>query len=199
MKKLTIGLSLAALVIGGGAYAQQAQTGKWGGDMSRAEAQTKATEMFAKLDVNKDGKLDQADRTARMTQMFDRIDSDHNGQISRTEFVAGHERGPGGGPDEAMGPGKEGKHGRMGGHHGGRHHGGRMGDMMGMARMADTNQDGAITQTEFTAAALQRFDQADANKDGTVTKAERKTAHEQMRAKWREMRGAPDASPSSGT
>jgi Ca2+-binding EF-hand superfamily protein len=59
---------------------------------------------------------------------------------------------------------------------------------MRMARMADTNSDGAITTAEFTAAALQRFDAMDTNKDGQVTPEERQAAREQMRAKWQQMR-----------
>ena len=64
-----------------------------------------------------------------------------------------------------------------------------------MAGMADANKDGAVTQAEFTAAALQRFDRADTNRDGTVTAEERRAARQamrdEMRARWQERAGQP--------
>lgn len=186
-RKIMLGLSLAATALGGAAYAQQ----KGDGSFTRAEAQAKAQEMFARLDVNKDGKLDQADRVARRNAMFDRMDTDHNGQISRAEFDA---MGPGargprgpeaGGPDGEHGPGK----------HGWGHRGGHRGGGMMMGRMADANKDGVITQAEFTAAALQRFDRMDTNHDGVVTKEERQAARQAMREQWKSRMGQPEAKP----
>lgn len=192
-RKIMLGLSLAATAIAGGAYAQQTGGKGMGGDGSftRAEAQAKAQEMFARMDVNKDGKIDQADRAARRDAMFNRMDTDHNGQISRAEFDAmgpgaRGPRGPeGAGPDGERGPGKH-RWGHRGGHRGG-------GMMMG--RMADANKDGAITQAEFTAAALQRFDRMDTNHDGTVTKEERQAARQAMREQWKSRMGQPEAKP----
>lgn len=194
--KLTIGLSIAALALtgAGAAYAQQ---GERDGTMTRAEAQTRATAMFTRMDVNKDGKIDAADRAARQAQMFERIDTDKNGQLSRDEFMAHHQRGPGGmrGGHEGMDHGGgdhagmakgDGKGKRWGGR-GGRH-GGMGGGMMGMARMADTNKDGAITQAEFTAAQAAHFDRVDANEDGSITREERQAARQAMRQQWRERR-----------
>jgi hypothetical protein len=85
---------------------------------------------------------------------------------------AGHEGGMGG----------ERHHGRMG------RHGGGMGMMM--MHMADANKDNAVSQAEFTAAALQRFDRADANKDGQVTKEERQAARTAMHSQMRQRMGA---------
>lgn len=181
-RKIVLGLSLAASAVAGAAYAEQATRGD--GVSTRAEAQAKAQEHFARMDANKDGKLDQADRAAHRTAMFDRIDADKNGQISRGEFDAMHQRGPEAGDDRGSG-----KH-RWGGRG---HHGGGM--MMG--RMADADRDGAVTQAEFTQAAMQRFDRADTNKDGTVTQEERRAArqamHEQMREHWQNRADAPAA------
>ena len=42
-----------------------------------------------------------------------------------------------------------------------------------MARDADADSDGSITQAEFASAALARFDRVDANKDGTISAEER--------------------------
>lgn len=173
MKKTVIGLSLAALVLAGGAYAAPGAPGlkrdmDRNGTITRAEMQQAVTASFARLDVNKDGKLDRADRAARAeerkTRMFDRLDTNKDGQIARAEFMA--DRGPG--QDGA----REGRRGM------GRHHGGP-GRMMGGKRTGANGTGGAMTQAEFVAAALQRFDARDANKDGQLTQAERQTAREQ--------------------
>lgn len=177
MKKITLGLSLAALVAGGAAYAdhhgQRPDMDTDGnGVVTRAEAQAHAGTMFAKMDANGDGKLDETDRAARKeerrTKMFEALDADSNGQISRSEFMAGNMRG---GPD-----GDGGKHHRMG----------KRGGHGKMMEMADANKDGAISKAEFTAGAMQHFDRMDANKDGQVTAEEKQAARDAMRAKWRE-------------
>jgi hypothetical protein len=182
-RNLALGLTLGAAAIAGTAYAEQAMRGA-GGVMTRAEVESHSAAMFARMDANKDGKLDRADREARRNMMFDRIDTDKNGQISRAEFSTPPQRQ---GMDGAKGPdGQGGKHHGWGGRGGRGHHGGGM--MMG--RMADADKDGAVSQAEFTAAALQRFDRADANKDGQVTKEERQSARKAMREEWRAKREA---------
>ena len=187
--------ALGLVAIAGTAYA----TVEHDAATTRSEAQAHATEMFARLDANKDGKLDPADRAAHRTAMFEGIDANKDGSISRAEFDAAHP-GPGGheamddgpGGHQAMGghPGREGKHPRMGrGGHG-------MGGMM-LVGMADANKDGAVTAAEFNAAALAHFDKADANHDGTLTRDERRAAHEEMRKHMREMRGAGAPPPAA--
>ena len=185
MKTITKGLSAVAMVLaaGGIAHAAQDQRG-WGGPdanttMTRAQAQAKAEEMFAKHDANSDGKLDQADRAAMMGKKFDSLDTDRNGSLSRDEFLAGHKNG---GDHAGMaGMGEEG--GKMG-RHGRRHGGGGM-----MMKMADANQDGAVTKAEAVAGALKHFDMTDANHDGKVTPEERKAAMAKMRGHMKTMRG----------
>lgn len=89
MKKFTIGLSLAALAIGGAALAAQGSGMMRGGaTVTRADMQAHATQAFERLDANRDGKIDPADREARRAAMFDTIDADHNGQITKAEFLA---------------------------------------------------------------------------------------------------------------
>ncbi|HUD27476.1 MAG TPA: EF-hand domain-containing protein [Novosphingobium sp.] len=217
LKKLTLGLSAAALTIGGVACAQAPANppkmerpkidADGDGIVTRAEAQAAATAMFAKLDVNKDGKLDKADRELARQQMrdakFAKLDANNDGAISKAEFSAdrGPQGGPDGGPDgppppggpRGEGPGKDGREGRSGwgqpGHHGfGKGGHGPRGGMMAMARQADTNNDGAISQAEFMAAATKRFDAEDANKDGKVTQAERQAAREAKKAEWQQKR-----------
>ncbi len=189
MKKLTLGTSAAisALVLAAGvaiaADAPRAMNhGRMAETTTRAEAQTRAGEMFDRFDVNKDGKIDEADRAAHRAQMFDKVDANYDGNISRDEFASSGDRGrrdapspPSGPPgmrmDHGQGDGM-GKH--MGGHTGMRGDHGMMGRML--LRDADTNGDKAITKAELTAAALKHFDAADANKDGKLTPDERRTA-----------------------
>ena len=63
-----------------------------------------------------------------------------------------------------------------------------------MLALADANKDGAISQAEFNAAALARFNQADADKDGTVTRAEHRNDREAMRPA-AAVKPAPAAAP----
>ena len=197
-KFITLSLAAAALTSAGGIAYAQADQAVPREPLTRSEVEQRSAEAFARMDANKDGKLDQADREARQQErlarrdansdgqvneadraarqksMFDRVDADHNGSISFEEFAAVRdqrqdqraERGPrGDGP----------RFGRRGP------------DRGGMARAADTNRDGTITQAEFASAALARFDRVDVNKDGTISADERPARRE-----WRGRRG-PDA------
>lgn len=210
MMSWTLGLSVAALSLGGIAYAQQASApkstmdGDGDGVVTRAEAQQKAADLFAKLDVNKDGKIDQSDRAARREdmrgKMFERLDADKDGSISRTEFMAGKgrsgDRPPAPGddaPPRMAAPGGDDMHG-MPDMHGDMHGMGGMHRMRGdrggmMLRMADANRDGVVTRDEFTAAAMKHFDMADADHDGKLTKEERQAAHAKMKAQWMAKKG----------
>jgi hypothetical protein len=204
MKKMTLALGVGALTlaIAGGAVAQQAMKRDGMGRMmrdtfgtttvTRAEAQAKAAEAFALLDVNKDGKLDQADRDARRAAqtgaMFDTLDTNHDGRIDKAEFAAAHNRPMG--PD-GRGPNGMARHG-MGGRGMGRD--GMGGNGMGGGRIIggmDANGDKAVSRDEFIAGALKRFDAADANKDGKVTPEERRAAMRTFRGL---MPGNPAAS-----
>ncbi|MEI4507466.1 hypothetical protein WBQ88_11950 [Sphingopyxis sp. CCNWLW253] len=165
---------------------------------TRADAQARATQMFAKMDANKDGKLDATDRAAqraeRQAKRFASLDADGNGSISKAEWdkhgadraAKRAERGEKRAEAGEAGEGKRhhgmrGGHGKRGGHHG---------MMMGKA---DTDGDKAISQAEFQTAALARFDAADANKDGQVTVEERQA----QRGAWRAKRGAAPAAPAN--
>ncbi len=183
MKKFALGLSIAALSIGSVAYAANAAQHDGpdaDGDrtVTRAEAQAHSAEMFARMDANKDGRLDQADRTAHESAMrdehFAKLDANKDGSISRQEFDAAHS----GGPDM----GHEGMGGAMMGGGGG-YGGGNRGPMM--MQMADSNKDQAISKDEFAAAHLKRFDMSDTNKDGRLTPQERRVARTKMHAQMR--------------
>lgn len=159
--------------------------------LTRAEAQANAAQMFARMDANKDGKLDAADRAAqhaeRQAKMFASLDADGNGSISKAEWDK-H------GADRAAKRGeKRAEAGEGNRHHGMRGHGKRGGHHGMMMGKADTDGDKAVSQAEFQTAALARFDTADANKDGQVTAEERQA----QRGAWRAKRGAAPVAPSS--
>src|SRR3546814_19885611 len=60
------------------------------GVLTRAEAQAHADAMFARIDANKDGKVDAADREAARAAMqakrFASFDANSDGSISKTEW-----------------------------------------------------------------------------------------------------------------
>ena len=185
MKKTILGFSLLAVSLTGTAIAQSpsARPGAMSDSMgdktvTKAEAQARVGEMFTKMDANKDGKLDTADRDAHKAQkrgqMFEKLDGNKDGAVSRDEFAATRQHHEAG----AAGEGRMGKRGGRGGRHGGGH-GDKAGGMM--LKMADTNQDGAVSRDEFIAAHAKMFDTADANKDGKLTADERKAHHAKMR------------------
>ena len=200
MKKYIIGASVAALMAVPALAWQMGEHHGPKGPTTRAEAQAKVQERFAKIDANKDGAITQAEfdahrtamkaewqakRAERRAEMFAKLDADKNGQLSKAEFSAPR---PDRGEGHDMG---EGEH--RGGHRGGHHRGGGMMGMGGMgggdwfARL-DANKDGKVTLAEASAQALAMFDKADANKDGTLTPEERKAAWETMRAEWKAKR-----------
>ena len=178
-----LGAATMALALGAAAFAapgamRHGPDANGDGTLTRAEVSAQVAERFAKADANGDGVLNEADKAARMGQMFDKIDTDKNGSISRVEFVAAHSAmGSEHGGMDTGGDHKMGEHGPgMGGH--------RMAMDSGgpgmMLRMADANNDGAVTRDEAMAAAFKHFDKMDANKDGQVTKAERQAAMKAM-------------------
>ena len=181
LKKSTLGLSLAAILLAGaaitGAAIAQGMDPLGTATVSRVQAQAKAEALFDKLDERHQGKLAVPDRAARQAAMFDHLDANHDGAISRDEFAA--PRAGGGGDDEGKGD----HHGAMLAHG----HEGREGHHRAMMlQMADANHDGMVTKAEFVAGGLKMFDLADTNHDGQLTPTERKAAREKMHSLMRE-------------
>lgn len=181
------------------------------GEISRAEATAASDAMFFRMDANDDGKIDEADREARKRKMFDEIDANRDGKVTEAEMTAHREarmaeraerRGEKRGDrfaridtdgDNALSFeefGSAGEKMRGEGRRGGKHHEGRRGHGGGkmMMRMADTNNDGAVSAEEARAAALAHFDKMDSDGNAVVTEAEREAFRDQMRAKWKERR-----------
>ncbi|GMN13420.1 EF-hand domain-containing protein [Altererythrobacter sp. MTPC7] len=183
-KAIAIGLASASLLVGGVAIAQQGPGDR--APMTRDQMVQKTTERFAKMDVNGDGQISTADREARMAQRFAEADANGDGALTQEEMASAREARRAERTEQrearaAAGGGEE----RMGRRGGGKHHGkrgGRGGFGKAMMERADTDGNGAISQAEFQAAVLARFDQADANGDGTVTSDEHRAAREAMRA-----------------
>jgi Ca2+-binding EF-hand superfamily protein len=189
MNRVLLGLSVIALAVAGSALAaddKPRDPPMPGMGLTRDRAQAGAEALFARLDVNHDGKIDAADRAARLDQIFDCLDTNHDGAISRAEFLAANTRSqPGPGP--AMGPGGKGPGGAPGGRppagcEGDGEHGGERGlaRAMPILREADPEHTGVITKAAFVAAALAIFDKSDTNHDGVITADERQAAQAAM-------------------
>ena len=161
---LALAASVATLGVGGTVVAQDRPDR--GADMTRADAEARAAERFQRMDANSDGVINEADREARARARFESADANGDGMLTFAESPAAREakkearqerRAERGGENRAdrRGEGRRGH--RMG------HRGGMSGEMGGgMMAQADADNDGAISQAEFTSYALTRFDSADA-------------------------------------
>ncbi len=174
-KTILIG-GLATLALAASAYAAtdtKMNMADPNGDkaMSKAESTDMAAKIFAKIDVNGDGKIDATDREANEKNHFAAMDSNHDGQISESEFMAAHATKRSNAmamKDQTIADG--GKH-----HMGGAGH--KM-KMMMMLKMADANGDKTVTRDEFMAASAAHFAKVDTNNDGSISVQERKAARQ---------------------
>ena len=95
---ILVSSALALVMAGGVAIAQPGTNGRGMGPMgadankdgvlTKAEVQSQADKMFARMDINKDGKLDKADREARKAERFAKMDTNGDGEISQAEMQA---------------------------------------------------------------------------------------------------------------
>ena len=93
MRKLTLTLTAAALALGGATVAMaDQQIGKRGADadgdgvITLAEHNARAAKMFERMDVNSDGFINDADSEARKAERFAKLDTDKSGSIEVGEF-----------------------------------------------------------------------------------------------------------------
>lgn len=171
--------------------------------VTRAEADAKVRQHFAKLDANRDGFVTteeiatqrgarkanrQARQGQRMGQMahrdpsaaFDRLDANRDGVISRDEFAKGRDvRIEKRVARHGAAPGQSGamrmRMHRIGGQ-------GGMGMMGGhLLKMADADRDGRVSIAEATAGAARHFDMMDSNRDGRITPEERRAGRVHMK------------------
>ena len=177
-KTLLIAAAAAGLSMGSAAVAQEQMRGPMGGDVTRADVETRTAERFARMDVNGDGLLNQADREARARARFEEADTNGNGQLSFEEMQAAREE------QRATREERRAERGdRRGGQRMARRGGRGGGEGRGMMERADTNGDGAISHEEITTPALARFDASDANGDGTLTTEERRAQRGERRGR----------------
>ena len=123
-----------------------------------------------------------AEYAASLDQRFQRMDRNNDGAIQPDELQRRHGGDGDGGGDNASAAADAGGHGG----------GGRAARMMRM----DTNHDGEISRSEFTAGSMAQFDAADTNHDGTVTVEE----WQAQRDHWRQEHGGdPDGAGNANT
>jgi len=184
MKKTVIAASLTALTLmsAGVAAAQPgADRSAPKEDLTRTELVAKLDARFAKLDVDKDGRLTVADRKAaseaRIAERFKRMDADGNGAVTLAEMQAAYDKRMAERAEKKAAAGQDGKDRKA--HFHKRGHGHKHGFGRGKQ---DANGDGVITIEEFRAPALAWFDKADTDRNGVLTAAEREAARKAMRA-----------------
>lgn len=118
--------------------------------------------ILRRFDGDNDGKLTRDELTAGLKRDFARFDLDGDGRITDADL-----------PPIVRGQGVlKGQQGQPGM--------GRGGFMLGRLRAADANNDGVITQDEFIAAAMRRFEQFDRTKDGIIDQADRDQLRKEM-------------------
>jgi len=186
MNKLTILAGTALLATAGAALEQPGigPRGERGADLTRQQAVERADRLFARLDLDNDGRATaeearqaaQQRRAERAGRMFERLDANRDGSVSRAEFDQARAQ-------RAEQRAERGRRGPRMGMRGLRHGGPgmRAGRMFG--------EQGFVTREQMRERALARFDRLDADRDGTVTADERRQAREQMRQRIRERRG----------
>ncbi|MFB0612149.1 EF-hand domain-containing protein [Aurantiacibacter poecillastricola] len=162
-KTLILALAATGLALGSAATAQDRP--ERGADITRADAEARAATAFARMDANNDGVLDEADREARQRARFDRMDANGDGALTYEEMQAARETMQDTREDRRAERGERGRGQRMA----------RRGAMRErLVQRADTDNDGAISEAEFTTAALARFERMDADNNGVVTAEERR-------------------------
>lgn len=104
---------------------------------------------LASADANNDGNITREEFLARPNQMFERLDDNSDGVISANERP---QRGERGGPDGRRSERRDRPH-------------------------FDSDNNGTISQAEFTAMGAGMFERLDANDDGRVTQEEARAGH----------------------
>lgn len=143
--------------------------------LTMAEVGAAADALWARMDRNRDGRIDAADRDLRLLQRFDAWDANHDGMISKDEFLAHmHAR--------AEGRHEHGDDGDHGDAHGA--HGMAMLIVMPALHAAHMANPGPLTRTAFDAAVKARFERLDRNHDGTISADEWYAARAMARDSW---------------
>lgn len=193
MKAIRISIIAGALLATSGIAMAQPGSGRGqGAEMTRDQAVARAEQRFARLDVNRDGRLTVEEaRQGNPARAGRREARTEQRQARRAERRAQRQAGRANGQGfaridtnrdgqisqeefaarRAARAERRAQRGQRAGQRG----------QGGMARLF--GQDGVITLDEYRAQALQRFERLDANRDGRVTVAERREVREQRRSR----------------
>ena len=168
MKRILLVASAAAAFIAAPAIAQP----QLGAGFTRADVESRVRNMFARVDVDRDGYVTEDEaravqpaapmrrgirggpRGGNREAQFARLDADGNGVITRSEFL-----------QPRAGGGRRGMRADRGQRGGLRLH--------AFARL-DSDRDGRVSLAEATSARLRAFERLDMNRDGRVTPDERR-------------------------
>lgn len=187
-RKIALSALGAALVLSTAATASFAAPGKGAKDRMPIRQEAAFVHLLKVADTDKDGKISKEEFAARQDALFTEIDKDKDGSITPKEmreyrqakmeaFRAANPRPEREDAKAEDGKAPEGKraerhadreHGGRPGHQGWGKHGGK-GAGLGMLRWADTDENGQVSKTEFTAAGEKMFERLDKNKDGVIS------------------------------
>ena len=123
-----------------------------------------ATDKFAQMDTDKDGRISGAEHAVGAERMFDTIDADNNDSLTAAEMDAGHARWA-----AEDGKGAHANHGKA------------MSSADKIAKI-DANGDGALTAAEHAEGAKDMFAKMDTDRDGSLTKDELEAGHKREMA-----------------
>ncbi|MDP3801309.1 EF-hand domain-containing protein [Brevundimonas sp.] len=144
------------------------------------------------LDRDGDGQITREEFAAPMNDHFARMDKDGDGRLSTDELTAGHAAmaGAHGGHDVMIrrGPGGPGHHGGPGAHMMPPHGEGGSGERIEIRRMGgpggehdlDADDDGRISEAEFSAPLREAFMRLDADRSGFIEAGERGSGHAEV-------------------
>ncbi len=139
------------------------------GNVTKTEAMAHADTRFARMDADNNGVIDAGDRQARTKARFAKMDADRNGSISEAEFVSASNA-----KAEARKAGRAAKSERGSA---------KRGSDVGKWGRGDTNNDNAISRSEYDAATLARFTARDKDSNGLLSAEEMKGVRKSMRGK----------------
>ncbi|MBL0124274.1 MAG: EF-hand domain-containing protein [Betaproteobacteria bacterium] len=111
---------------------------------------------FAKMDINRDGRVSSDEHAAGGKQMFDAMDANHNGKVTALEMDAAHERVTGAQANRAEMSAAE------------------------KIKVIDKDGDGILSAAEHASGSQAMFEKMDTNKDGYLSRVELAAGHANM-------------------